>query len=1071
MQTSTTVNVNCKKSLFNFLLFLFCSFSAIASGQTNFRTLTGKVSVSYSKATLLQIIADIDNQSVYNFTYNQNALSQVTISNFVQKNQLLSKVLAELQLKTPLEYAVNGNNIAVLITEKGSTIVPKKQENGKITGRVLDDKGETLPGANIKILELNKSLQSSSDGSYSLSLPKGTYTIEASYISFQTQRITGVVVANGKNTPLDIAMKAAKNELSEVLVTSSYRAASVEGLYARQKNNASITDGITADQISRTSDNNTAQVLRRVSGLQVTDNKFVVIRGLSERYNNVLLNNGQLPSTEPNRKNFSFDIVPSALLDNIEVYKTATPDLPGEFSGGTVKINTKDIPDENFTQLTIGSGFNSESTGKDFVSGKRAQGDYFGFDTYRGLPADFKGGEYVDLWNKWNLNKSPENLRAVANMGSKIPSNWALYNTTAKPTQNYQFQIGRAYQLKNNDRFGFVGALTYRNEQNQFGYDYYRSTLGLDYTGNEYNFTTAWGAIANLSYSFGQNKISLKNLYNRRLEDQTADFTGTGSEGPVSNDISQFTINGLYQSRLEGEHQLSKNGIQLNWNADLTDLKRDQPNSRTVYRAKQTENQIAYQLDYRRPNQGLGSVYFSNLTERRYSWGTDLKIPFKLLKQNQLFKLGYLGSYRKATFNEDVYRYLSGNWPEALGADGLYGIPVYEALSQEMIAKGAIVYGPRIVSRTSGNGGGSDQDGAASGYGAYQRLNAFYAMVDFKPLEKLRIIGGLRTEINNQNVQSQVAVLENGVVRNVDSLNRVKKTDFLPSVNAVYTLTKKLNIRLAYYKTVARPDFRELSRFQYYDFRENLFISGDSLKTTNIHNFDFRVELYNKPGQIISVGLFYKRFLNPIETQFSFSTSAAAEINYANLLSAENKGIELDFRQSFALISPGSKLLSQLYLSGNFTYIDAKVKFKGDATRLDGETRERPLIGQSPYIVNGGLLYTGDKFGFNLVYNRYGKRIVTGGFEARYDDYENPRDVLDLQLSYKLLKKKGEFRLNASDLLNQPFIIYANQDLPNGAQSSVETDPKGTSYNPDFDYVRNRSVRGRTFTLSFAYNF
>jgi TonB-dependent receptor len=1033
-------------------------------GQGKYSALTQKISYSPASSSAAALLEALQKQSGYSFFFDKNELDKVQLQGLSLQAATLGTTLHYLQEQEGFAFMITGKSVAVSRNAafKKPAAAPARKGAGKIAGKVMDEEnGEPVTGATIHID--NQVVVTDIEGSFTFYFPKGNYTATVSHIGYGAKEVNEIIVKDNGIFELPVTLKRDKGQLSGVVVKASAKRESINALYTRQKNNAAVTDGISAEQISRTSDNNTAQVLRRISGLQVTDNKFVVVRGLSERYNNVMLNNGQLPSTEPNRRNFSFDIVPSALLDNIEVYKTATPDLPGEFTGGTVKINTKDIPEDNFTQLTVGTGFNTESTGKHFVSGERKTSDYLGFDSYRKLPADFSGAEYARVYGEWYLNKSDQaKLKTVAQMGSRLPSNWALYNSTAKPTQNYQFQLGRAYHFKNNNRLGFVGALTYRNEQTQFAYDYFRSALGLNYTGNEYNFTTAWGAIANISYAFGPHKISLKNLYNRRLEDKTAVYTGSGDVGPESNDISTFITNGLYQSRLEGEHQLSKKGIQLNWNADITNLKRDQPNSRTVYRYKQSDQAVAYTLDYEDGQQSKGSMYYSALDERRYSWGTDLKIPFSLLQQNQQFKAGYSGSYRQAAFGEDVYRYQS-DWPGALGASALYGLPVYEALSPEMLATGGILLAPRVVSLTAGS------NGSASGYNAFQRLNAAYGMFDLKPFEKLRLIGGLRTEINEQHVQSQVIVVEAGVVKSVDSLNVVKQTDFLPSVNAVYSLTKKINLRLAYSKTVARPDFRELSRFQYYDFRERLFISGTDLKTTTIQNFDFRAELYNKPGQIVSVGIFYKRFLNPIETQFSFSSANAAQIDYANLISAENKGVEFDFRQSLELFSKGSPILKNLYLSGNFTYLKATVKFMGDATRLDTETRDRPLIGQSPYIINGGLLYTGDKLGVNIVYNRYGKRLVTGGYEAKFDDYENPRDLLDIQLSYRVLQKKGEFRFNASDLLNQPFLIYANSDK--SGNSSIETDPKGTNYNAVYDYARNRSVRGSTFTFSFSYHF
>ncbi len=297
------------------------------------------------------------------------------------------------------------------------------------------------------------------------------------------------------------------------------------------------------------------------------------------------------------------------------------------------------------------------------------------------------------------------------------------------------------------------------------------------------------------------------------------------------------------------------------------------------------------------------------------------------------------------------------------------------------------------------------------------------------------------------------------------------------------------------YKTVARPDFRELSSFQYWDYDFFSTISGSPLQTTNIQNADLRSEYYPKPGEIISISGFYKKFKNPIELMY-FQTSGGMAYSYYNLESALDKGIEVDFRKSLNFIAPASSFLSKLFLSGNFTWVDAKVKFKvSDAVDPNGNPvfpeRDRPLAGQSPYIVNGGLLYAGESFSLNVSYNRYGKRIVFASPDRGSDEYENPRDILDLQVSYRFLKQKqAQIKLNISDLLNQNQFFYKNQfDVNNplgvgSTTSSVQPypgqdsgmqpewlDPKGTSYNKDYDVIVRRFKFGTSFSLSFSYRF
>lgn len=366
-------------------------------------------------------------------------------------------------------------------------------------------------------------------------------------------------------------------------------------------------------------------------------------------------------------------------------------------------------------------------------------------------------------------------------------------------------------------------------------------------------------------------------------------------------------------------------------------------------------------------------------------------------------------------------------------------------------------------------------------------------MLDLKPLQQLRLIGGIRAEKNDQNVYDNVWSVQNQVSER--KLTNNSQIDWLPSLNAIYSLTEKVNFRAAVYKTVARPDLRELSSFTYWDYDLFESVSGSPLQTTRIDNADLRLEYYPAPGEVLSLSAFYKKFKNPIEMMIA-PTSSGAAYRYGNLESAMDKGLELDFRKSFSFLSPASPFWQSIYLSGNFTWLKANVTFKvSDAVDVDGNPvfpkRDRPLAGQSPYIINGALQYAGKSFGLNLAYNRFGKRIVFASPDRGSDEFENPRDLLDLQLSYKFLKRRqAELKLNISDLLNQEQLFYQNQfDLgnpfgfgvplpsveryPGGGDllTAAQKDPKGTSYNKDYDTVVRRYKFGTTFSFNFTYRF
>ncbi len=1085
-----------KKIHFTAQLFLFIVFCAIskANAQANISQLRNSVSLTMPSANLDEVLVQLKKQSAYDFFYDKEAAKKVKVNNLKFSDTPLGSVLTDLKKKLSLEYNLEGREISIRIEKHPVQTPAKQQKNGKITGKVLDDKGETLPGATIKLVEANKAVQSGPDGSYMFAVSPGTYTIEITYISFQSQRISGIIVNEDKSTLLDIALKPASNALSEVVIRSDYKKASIEGLYARQKNNAAVSDGITAEQISHTPDNNTAQVLTRVSGLQVSQNKFVVVRGMSDRYNNVMLNGSQLPSTEPNRRDFAFDVIPSSLVDNIVVNKTATPDLTGEFTGGLVQITTKDIPDENFVEFNIASGYNNRATGKDFIGGHRGTANYFGFaNDYQRRPTGMSMGEYDNLALKIVGNTATDAQKAqVAKYLGALPNNWALRKYTAQPIQSYQFTAAHGFPFKDNSTLGIIAALTYRNEQLNNQHDVNILTE-RDYKGTDYIFNTLWGGSLNLAYTSGRNKFTLKNTYNRRFNDEYFTFAGAyvGDNRYVNNYSNQTIINQLFQTNFTGEHTLGKRGIKADYGFAMSATDRDQPFTRLMNQSRALDSQLPndyYSYNFGDSNFNYGNVFYSKLAEKRYTWQTNLQVPFQLNRLNQSVKIGYQGSHRRADFGADFYRIKNVS---TTAADSRYdGMAYYEVYNPTQFANGSLYLYPTVA-----QGNGITNSGAGTGYKGRQNLNAFYGMVDLKPLKNLRLIAGVRYERNEQNVftTTRGKADAGGIYPIVDSLIQSKNNDWLPSVNTIYALSPKMNLRAAYYKTVARPDFRELSFFSYFDYDLFVSVSGNNLKRTSIQNYDLRYEFYPSPGEILSVSGFYKKFTNPIEVLVS--TSSTRFYIYQNLRSAKNAGFELDARKSLGFISPYS-FLKDLYLSGNFTYIDASIDL-GTAFSVtpDGKTasskRSRPLTGQSPYIINAGILYTGSHFGFNATYNRFGHRIVYASPDRSEDLYENGRDVIDMQLSYKFMKdNKAEFRLNVSNLLNSQMFYYRNQRKSADPQQTQpipsvqpypddgtpplpadQIDPKGTKYNTRYDTKIYTWQYGTTSTLNFIYRF
>jgi TonB-dependent receptor len=1046
------------------------SYSIVSYSQVI--ALKEKISIRLNNVTALQVIQELDRQSSYTFSYTREQLEKIRINSFSFEDITLGKALENLQRIANLEFNLLGNTVAVKAGVAVASAPPQAPENkpGRLAGVIRNEKNELMPGVTVWVESIEKGTTTSVNGDYVLPLPPGTYTLLISFVGYQSRRITDAIVKEDEVTDLSVVMTAGESkQLQAVVVTSGARRESIRALLMTQKNNASMTNGISAEQIRVTADNNTAQVLKRVSGITVQGEKFVTIRGVSDRYNNVLINGAILPSTEPNRRNFSFDIVPSALVDNVLVNKTATPDLPGEFTGGLIQINTKDVPTANFLEITVGTGFNTASAGKDFVTYKRDEKAWLGkVDKNRKW---FGDGRLFDPVT-YNTKVNREGDTAHRNMvGSKIPNRWQPHNYKYTPMQNYQLTGGLSKRFTNGDALGVVGALTYRNEQLMEEGDA-RALGQSDFDSKRYRYNTTIGVLLNTAYKSKRHKLAWKSLYNHRYSDQFDEQTGAYyGQGFYTKRRGEVTlINDLLHTRLEGEHTIGTTGMKLEWSGDHIQLDREQPDTRFIagysYTATNNFNDNwvddgRYYYNFNFPQIHVNGLYGSKLEERRKNASGNFSLPFTIAGARQLFKVGYVWSERKADFDgTGISPRSSGNY-----ASSTVGLPYYEIATQEAFRRGDLLYTTAYArSETTGDR-----------YTGVQDLQAWYGMLDLKILEKLRLTGGMRYEDNKMTLSTILYNVQGYPVFD-DTVYREK--DWLPSLNIIYSLTNKLNIRGAFSKTLARPDFVERSPYVYFDFAELTDVVGQKeLEISRIRNYDLRFEYYPSGSEILSASVFYKDFDKPVERFYNIGIDGNAVV-YRNLYSATAKGFEVDIRKSLGFINPASNWLQNLYISANYTWLKGEISYI--VNKVPGSQKDtfyvvngnRPIQGLSPYIINAGLNYQSKGWGFNIAYNRFGRRIVFGGTDYNLIQFENPRDIVDVQLSTKILKQKGEIKFNISDLLNQYFIVYSNninRDVDMFPRQLDNKDPKGEAFNEALDLVNYKVKKGTAISISISY--
>ncbi len=896
--------------------------------------------------------------------------------------------------------------------------------NGKIVGKVTDKKtGETLIGLNVKVTELSKGASTDVEGRYILSgIPAGKYTLQFTYVGYATKTISDVVVSAGTVTTLDVAMdEPAGNQLQTVVVKVSAKQESLAGLYAQQKNAVSISSGISADQIKKSPDRNTSEVLKRVSGTSIQDNKFIVIRGLSDRYNTALLNNAILPSSEPDRKAFSFDIVPSNLVDKIVINKTASPDLPGDFAGGVTQIVTKDVPDRKFLSVAVSTGYNSQSTFQNFRTNGRSSTDFLGFDNgSRDLPSAFPSKREEFNNNNTTTNQKIAYTRLVSNP-------YGVQQSQALPVQSYQVNYGNSKTFKNDGVFGSILSLTYRNAQTflDAGRETYDG-IGTNYLYQDdvYRYSTSWGALANFTYKKGNSKISLKNLYNQSLEDSYIDRSGYNiNQGDISYSGSELNQKSLFNTQLDGTHSMGKKKSKLEWNLNYSLIKRNQPDLRNIlynYTAAGDLNVI----------ENFSRRFFSYLDEDILGGSASYSIPFDLFAKKSTFKIGALKQVRSRAFSSRTFVYERG--PDF--DPGKASLPKEVIFNDENISRDGFLF--------------NEVTNNSDSYDGYTDLNAGFLMLDNQLSDKIRLIWGVRAEDYYQDID---AIGNNSLKINAEQTF----FDLLPSFNLSYSVNEKANIRLSGSRTVSRPELRELAPFVFINQEENSSTQGNPfLKRSNNTNADLRFECYPSGGQAFTASVFYKHFKNPIEQIVTgASTYSNLSFTYNNARSAYAYGFELDFRKKLNFISD-AVWLENLTAGANLTLIKSEVSFQAGSGQ-----ESRTLQGQSPYLINGNLQYSSPKSGFTVsaLYNKIGKRISRVGNPNIPNFYERGRDVVDFQISKKVLRNRGELKLNVGDILNQRQVTYQN-------------------FNNNLNYRANEDVEfynyksGTSFTLGLTYD-
>jgi outer membrane receptor protein involved in Fe transport len=898
-------------------------------------------------------------------------------------------------------------------------------QKGTIRGQVIDDtSGETMIGATVTISGTTIGAATDMDGKFVIAdIEPGKYAILVSFISYSPVTVNDVEVNAGEVTVLNnIRLKEEALGLEEVVVTASALKDSESALFTMQRKSSSVLDGISSEMFSKNNDNDAAAAIRRVTGVSVEGGKYMVVRGLGDRYSKASLNKAELPSLDPNKNAVQMDLFPSNLLDNMIVYKTFSPELPGSFSGGFVDISTKEFPDRFTLQASASLGYNTNATLNDqFLTSVKGKNFWTGMDdgtfdlpkqAQNGIPAPtFQAAQDVQLDM---ITKSFEN--------SYDPT---AYKMSPFLNQNLSFSVGNQFSLLGKD-LGYVVGLTY-----QRNYEYYDNgevgryflpdasgqplvvlrDFELDRKGTE---SVLWGALANLSVRLNANNKVSVNL----MRNQSADYSSRFLQGFFPADANlpdvdqlqaraiRYMERSLMSAQLKGEHTIGK--VRFDWSAASTDLTQDEPDQRFFNNVITSTNDGTTYLTFQNATGDAGR-YYRYLDEKVYDGKINFEVPFKNGGQESKIKFG--GAYLKKdrNFNERIISSKPGN-------SDPYNGDVDQYFSDSNI--GVISPSPYrigIYAVETQNLGGS--------YNGEEIVPAAYLMTDLKLSKRIRVSVGARyegTDIRLNNTSPYLA----------DSLksSRLKANDILPAANVTYEVRDDMNFRLAYGKTIARPTFRELSQYTSFDFLGDSRETGNvNLRRTEIQNFDLRWEMYPKAGEYISASVFYKDFIDPIEritSPYNNEPKDGLSFYYQNRSRAELYGVEVEVRKNLDFIAQG---LRNFRIGTNLSLMKSEVDINETELaliRVNNPEAEstRPLFGQSPFIVNALLGYESAESGWNInvSYNIIGPRLFLVSTGGTPNIYEQPRNQLDMTIK-KSINDRVNLKLSAQNLLNATY--------------------------------------------------
>ncbi len=952
-----------------------------------------------------------------------------------------------------------------------ATVVTAKAQNGTVRGSVFDAAtGEFLPGVTIYVSSTQQGTITDLDGIFNLSLAPGKYDIKISFISYEPVIKEGVVVKPGEVTLLNnIGLSEATFEIASAVVTARAVRNTENALVALKKNSPNLFDGISAVALRKTGDSDAASSVKRITGVSISNGKYVYVRGLGDRYTKTILNGVDIPGLDPDRNAIQMDIFPTNIIDNIIVHKSFSAELPADFTGGVVDIELKDFPEERKGSISFSAGYNSNfHFNSDYLTYEGGNTDFLGFDDgTRAIPATSDIPFFTDAIANPTGAKADRYKEILGSFNKTL----AAEKQTSFMDYDLGFSLGNQKNLEKYT-IGYNVALSYKNNTEYYqDAEYGRYGLSSDKSNNELvlrSKTTGDFGVNNVFLSGlagfaiktnnSKYRINFIHLQNGESKAGIFDFVSrdVGSEFDAYQHTLLYTQRSLTNLLITGKHNLSESKWEVEWKLSPTLSKIQDPDIRFT-RYAYGENSLVIGTE-----SGFPERTWRDLEEINIGGVTHVTRKFKFNEQPAKLKFGAAYTFKERDF---IIRNFAIN---------VRDIPLTGDPNELFQDENLWPYDNNIGRGTTFEANFIPTN--ANQFNAQVNYAAAYISTELNLLKNLKSVIGIRSEYFLQKYTGRDQQGEN-VLNNAKVLDEL---NLFPTVNFIYTLKEKQNIRLSYSKTIARPSLKELSFAQIFDpisgvtfigglsddkgIDENgdevVYWNGD-LISTDIHNIDLRWEFFPSIGHMISVSGFYKKFSNPIE-MVQFATTQKVQIQPRNVGDGQVIGAELELRQDFGFIS---EKLNTFSLNANFTYVESKVELSQseyesrirNARAEQSISKYRDMAGQSPYLLNVGLAYNGgaedfwEGFEAGIYYNVQGKTLQVVGIKDRPDIYSVPFHSLNLNIG-------KQFKNGLS-------VGFKVKNILDSKEESVYE-----SFNADDQYYSYQE-KGTSYSLSLKFNF